>query len=197
MESYLYPDHFDLASPDGCIIRLKRISPTEAEATVEIKQISSAFVGFQIDPEHVFFNIKSTLAQLGVNGLSTDYFLDRTNLRAEVKVVIRSIGAIAQLMLDQLEVGAYIGKLFAADPRRIVRDPDYLLRMFGRADQFGNPLLSLGGPHEQDVLLLEKVEGRTVACLKLQDGILRYDEKAIVGFLPTMAKALLQPSFRL
>ena len=197
MESYLYPDHFDLASPDGCIIRLKRISPTEAEATVEIKQISSAFVGFQIDPEHVFFNIKSTLAQLGVNGLSTDYFLDRTNLRAEVKVVIRSIGAIAQLMLDQLEVGAYIGKLFAADPRRIVRDPDYLLRMFGRADQFGNPLLSLGGPHEQDVLLLEKVEGRTVACLKLQDGILRYDEKAIAGFLPTMAKALLQPGFRL
>jgi len=197
MESYLYPDHYDLASPDGCITSLRRISSTEAEATVTIKQISPAFVGFQIDPEHVFFNIKSTLAQLGVNGISTDYFLDKDKRSAEVKVMINSIGNIAQLMLDQLTVGAYIGKLFAADPRRIVRNPDYLLRMFGRADQFGSPLLSLGGPHEQDVLLLEKVEGRTVACLALQDGVLNYDEKAIAGFLPTMAKALLQPSFRL
>lgn len=30
-----------------------------------------------------------------------------------------------------LKVGSWIGKLFAADERRRVRDPDYLSRMFG------------------------------------------------------------------
>lgn len=71
------------------------------------------------------------------------------------------------------------------------------MRMFGRTDRQGSPLLSLGGPKGRDGLLLEKIEGRTVAFLRLQEGILSYDEQAILGLLPTVEKALLYPHFRL
>ena len=78
-----------------------------------------------------------------------------------------------------------------------MRDPEYLLRMFGRTDRQGRPLLSLGGPKGRDELLLEKIDGRTVAFLPLQEGVLTYDENAILGMLPTIGKALAHPNFRL
>src|SRR5512147_2543510 len=92
-------------------------------------------------------------------------------------------------MLELFEVGSYIGKLFAADERRRVRDPDYLMRMFGRSDRKGRPLLSLGGLEGSGALILEKIEGRTVAFLSLLDGVFTYDTN-IYGFLPTLIKAL-------
>jgi len=90
-----------------------------------------------------------------------------------------------------LQVGSIIGKLFAADPRRRVRDPDYISRMFGRSDRWGRPLLSLGGLQGSNDLILDKVDGRTVAYLTLQNGRVVYDP-SIYGFLPTLAKALIQ-----
>ena len=104
---------------------------------------------------------------------------------------------MARTLLALLHKGALIGKLFAADPSRRVRNPDYLLRMFGRSDRWGRPLLSLGGPEGRDELLLEKVDGRTVAFLNLQEGSLQYDEEAMIGLLPTIIKALAKPTFRL
>lgn len=98
-------------------------------------------------------------------------------------------------MLKLLCVGDYIGKLFAADPRRRVRDPEYLFRMFGRTDRKGFPLLSLGGLEGSKDLILEKVEGHTVAYLTLQDGVLKYDS-SIKGFLPTLAKTLRAPELK-
>jgi predicted Rossmann-fold nucleotide-binding protein len=96
-------------------------------------------------------------------------------------------------MLRLLQIGSSIGKLFAADERRRVRDPDYLGRMFGRSDRWGKPLLSLGGLHGSNDLILDKVDGRTVAYLTLQNGRIEYDA-SIFGFLPTLAKALLTDS---
>jgi len=81
----------------------------------------------------------------------------------------RPTGPVHASLLTQ---EAYIGKLFAADDRRRVRDPEYLLRMFGRSDREGRPLLSLGGLQGSDELLLEKMDDRTVAFISLLDGSL-------------------------
>ncbi len=190
MEKYFDFDHFDLVSPDGRITQLTRISETQAEAIVFIEHISPVFVGFQIDPSRIFFNIKSTLAQVGVNGIGYEYEIDRKRRCAQVRVRLEAIGDVAKEMLKYIEEGAYIGKLFAADERRRVRDSYYLSRMFGRSDRWGDPLLSLGGMQGSNDLVLDQVDGRTVAYLTLQNGCVVY-ESTIYGFLPTLGKALL------
>lgn len=191
MSAFLESTHYDLITPDGIITDLKWISETEAEATVFIEKISPLFVGFQIDISRVYFNIKSTLAQVGVDGIGKEYNLDAKKRVAEIKVLIRAIDPIGQAMIKLLQPGAWIGKLFAADDRRRVRDPEYLSRMFGRSDRWGRPLLSLGGLHGSSDLILDKVDGRTVAYLTLQNGKVSYDS-SIMGFLPTLAKSLLR-----
>lgn len=187
----LTSQHYDLVTPDGAITEIKSLSDTKKLATVRIDNISPAFVGYQIDPILVCFNLKSTLAQLGMNAIGREYSLDSKHRTAEVKVELIGIGHLATAMLDLLQVGAYIGKLFAADDRRRVRDPDYLMRMFGRSDRKGRPLLSLGGLEGSGDLVLERVEGHTVAFLALREGAITYDT-AIYGFLPTLAKAFIK-----
>jgi predicted Rossmann-fold nucleotide-binding protein len=176
-------------TPDGCITEIHSIHPKRRLVTVKIENISPLFVGYDIEPECVRFNFKSTLAQLGLNGIGKEYELDRKCNTAHVKLELVAHGELACAMLDLLPIGAYIGKLFAADDRRKVRDPDYLMRMFGRSDRKGRPLLSLGGLEGSGALVLEKIEGRTVAFLSLLDGALAY-ETTIYNFLPTLARAL-------
>jgi len=182
--------HYDLATEDGAITNLTHISEKLASATLFIQNISPKFVGFEIDSSLIQFNIKSTLAQLGMNGLYTSLELDRKNLCAQLQVELHAIGPIAIELLKLLQVGACIGKLFAADDRRKVRDPHYISRMFGRSDRWGDPLLALGGMHGSNDLILDKVDGRAVAYLTLQNGRVLYDS-SIYGFLPTLAKALI------
>lgn len=191
MESYLNPSHYDLVTPDGKIADIATISPTIRIATVEVEDISPAFVGYDLEPRQVMFNLKSTLAQLGLNGVGREYHIDRKGGRAHIKVELIALGDLGAAMLSLLTPGAYIGKLFAADDRRRVRDPDYLMRMFGRSDRKGRPLLSLGGLEGSGDLILERTQGRTVAFLSLRDGVITYDA-SVYGFLPTLAKALLK-----
>ena len=191
MTSYLYPSHFDLVTPDGFIKKMTYIDESHATAEVRIENISPVFVGFSIEIEKVFFNFKSVLAQLGMNGIGVEYFLDPLRGCAEIKVELSCISKVAREMLPFLQEGAYIGKLFAADDRRRVRNPDYLLRMFGRSDREGRPLLSLGGMEGSEKLVLEKVEGHMVAFLGLKEGKIEY-ESTIHGFLPTLGRALKQ-----
>jgi predicted Rossmann-fold nucleotide-binding protein len=190
MEISLDPKQYDLATPDGTITNLSRIDETHSEAIVFIENISATFVGFQIEQEKIFFNIKSTLAQIGVEGVGQELELDPKNSCAQIKVLLRGIGKLGKEMLRLIEVGAIIGKLFAADERRRVRDPFYLSRMFGRSDRWGKPLLSLGGFHGSTDLILDKIDGRTIAFLTLQNGRVEYDP-SILGLLPTLAKALI------
>ncbi|MEI8366595.1 MAG: hypothetical protein WCF65_09295 [Parachlamydiaceae bacterium] len=189
MESYLDLKPYDLVSPDGCITEISLINPKIAHATVFIENISPAFVGFDIPVEKIFFNIKSTLAQIGLDGIGIEYEIDRKTRSAQVKLELKAMGSLAEELLRYLTVGCFIGKLFAADDRRRVRDPDYLFRMFGRSDRQGRPLLSLGGLQGSNDLILDKVDGRTIAYLTLQNGKIFYDP-SIHGFLPTLAKAL-------
>ncbi len=191
MTSYLFPGHYDLVTPDGAIRKISRLSDDQATAQVLIENISPAFVGFQLEPEKIFFNFKSVLAQLGLNGVTKSIVLDPKYHAAEVTLTIECIGSLAREMLPYLKEGAYIGKLFAADDKRRVRNPDYLLRMFGRSDREGRPLLSLGGMEGSEKLVLEKVEGYMVAFLGLQEGVIGY-ESSVKGFLPTLGLALKQ-----
>lgn len=189
MENYLDLKPYDLVSPDGAITNLTKIDSKSAQATVFIEKISPAFVGFKIPQDRVFFNVKSTLAQVGLDAIGVEYDIDQKNLCAQVKVLLQTHGSIGEELLRHIEVGAFIGKLFAADERRRVRDPDYLFRMFGRSDRWGQPLLSLGGLQGSNDLVLDKVDGRTIAYLSLQNGRIAYDQ-SILSFLPTLGKAL-------
>lgn len=189
MESYLSRHHYDLVTPDGYVIDIREVNHKSSIAKVKIECISPFFVGYEIDPAQVFFNIKSTLAQLGLNGVGREYQFDHKHHTAYVEVELHAFGDLGQTMLKLIPVGAYIGKLFAADDRRRVRDPDYLMRMFGRCDRKGRPLLSLGGLEGGRDLILEKSDHRTVAFIALRDGVIKY-EPTIYTFLPTLAKAL-------
>lgn len=189
MESYLYFGNHDLVTPEGKLILLNRTSVREAQAVVHIEEIAPIFVGFKIDPSLIIFNSKSALAQLGVTAVMEELELDPVRRRAEVRLRVEAYGPIGEKMLALLTPGIDFGKLFAADDRRRVRNPDYLFRMFGRCDRQGHPLLSLGGTGGSKDLLFERVDGRTVAYVSLQEGCIRYD-KDVDGFLPTVAKAL-------
>lgn len=192
MESYLAEDHFDLVTPDGKITKILHRTQEEASVLVRFEDISSAFVGFSLDSEHLFFNSKSTLGQIGIDGIGKEYSLDRKTNSAEVHVLLKVLDPLGKEFLPLLESGIYIGKLFAADPRRRVRDRDYLFRMFGRTDREGLPLLSFGNAQGSTDLILEKIHGYTVAFLPLKKGIITYED-SIHGLIPTLAKALKIP----
>ncbi len=189
MESYLSHGPCDLVTPDGKIIAISPMRSGQRMATISIEHIAENFVGYQVAPDRIFFNIKSTLAQLGLNGTAKQYEWNRPTRSVRVQVELTAIGPFAHAILDLLTESAYIGKLFAADESRRVRNPDYLMRMFGRCDRQGRPLLLLGGLEGSGDLILEKSEGRTVAFIALKQGTLTYDH-SIYGFLPTLAKAL-------
>ena len=195
MESYLSSTHFDLVTPDGVISKISSQSEESISCEISITGISPAFVGFSIDESSISFNVKSTLAQIGINGTLTALTLEKKSRSAHLEVELQSLHLYGKELLPLLTVGTYVGKLFAADPRRLVQNPDYLMRMFGRADRNGLPLLSLGGGIGEENLKMEKIDGRLVAFLKLQNGTIQYDE-SFSGFLPTLAKALADPSMK-
>lgn len=181
----LHPNHFDLISPDGRITSLK-----DSKATLTIEGISPFFVGFDIDQSRISFNLKSSLAQVGVDSRMTHLIFDKAHGRAEIEIELFPLSKMGKEMLTLLKKGALIGKLFAADDRRRVHDPRYLSRMFKRSDRFGAPLLSLGGPEGSSSMVLERVDNVAIAYLSVLEGVISY-ESTIEGFLPTMAKALM------
>ncbi len=187
--------HHDLVTPDGKITALTPVNESQALATVVIENISPSFLGFSIEKEKVFFNLKSTLAQLGVNAIGKEYDLSKSHRRGEITVELSALSSEGVLILSYLSPGAYIGKLFAADERRRVREPTYLSRMFGRTDREGRPLLSLGEKQGKSSWTLEQIEGRMVAFLPLEPGIQTYDERA-VGFIPVLVESLKYPEIK-
>ncbi len=183
--------HYDLVTPDGILSEYRKDSQNSAKGVVLINDISPEFKGFEIDKELIFFNLKSALAQLGLNAKATEMDIDKARTCVRAVLDFEAHGKVAEALLDNLPIGAYVGKLFAADDRRRVRDPHYLTRMFGRSDRLGDPLLSLGGLHGSKDLILDKVDGRAVAYISLLNGTLSYDEQ-IFHFLPSFARALIR-----
>ena len=180
---------YDLVSPDGKITKLKRINPNQVLATIFIENIDPSFVGFQLPIQDIHFNLKSTLAQVGIESTQSEISLDNKAYCAEVNTFLTNISPLSSELLKLITIGAKIGKLFAMDERRKVRNPDYLSRMFGRSTREGKPLLSLGGFHGSQELILDKIDGYAVAYLSLQKGVVVYED-AIRGLFPTIAKSL-------
>lgn len=187
--SSYFSDHHDLATPDGRIITISKTSPKSIDALVFFDNISQFFVGFDLDPAHIIFNLKSTIAQLGVEARLKKIDLNKKLRVAEVLIELFAFDPLGEAFLKLLNIEAYIGKLFACDERRRVKNPDYLSRLFGRVDRFGKPLISLGGHLGSQNLILEKIKDRTVAFLSLKPGRCLYLD-TIKGFLPTIAKSL-------
>lgn len=192
IESYLSLGPYDLTTEDGYIETITFESPTKAQARVKIDSLLPIFVGFQIDHSQIFFNGKSVLAQLGVETRTKEIFLDKSCAFVDLELTAK--GNLAQKMLELLCPGAYIGKLFADDDRRVVRDPYYIERMLGRSDLKGEPLLSFGNHENPGAIHLEKKEGITLAHIPLLEGCVRYD-KSILGLLPTIQRGLMRPGF--
>ena len=197
MKYDLFSSTFDLVTPDGVITAIQSQNEDELIAHVEIADISSSFVGFRSEEEEILFNLKSSLAQLGVESMTKSIDLKPNLHKAEIVVRFFTTSPLGQKLLSHLKPGAFVGKLFAARKSRRVRDPHYLLRMFDRSDRDGHPLLSLGGTEINGDLRLEKIDERTIAFLKLKPGTLNYKPE-IEGLLPTVAEGLKNPhlSFR-
>ncbi len=196
MHGYLFEAHHDLTTPDGVITKINTGTDISREATVEIRGISPNFVGFQIDPVQVSFNFKSTLAQLGLDAGAETIELSKELHHAKIELHLTALDGTGAELLKLLTPGAHIGKLFAAAEKRKVKNPDYLSRMFGRTDRDGSPLLSLGSERGHEHLDLQQIGGRLVGFLPLLKGRYVYDE-SIKGFLPTLAKALHNPQYKL
>ena len=148
---------YDLITPDGFIHKFHKSDAESKEVVVRIENIPRNFVGFHIDRSQIFFNLKSALAQLGINGIHKDIELSYKLKTAEVNVLLIPMDPLGKVALHHLKKGSFIGKLFARDERRLVKNPDYLLRMFGRSDRLGKPLLSLGGMQGSNQLVLETI----------------------------------------
>lgn len=187
--------HHDLVSPDGKIIEISPMENQRRRAKIGIENISPSFLGYSIERENVFFNLKSTLAQLGVDAKTIDFELSKPHRKGEVDLELYALSPEGELFLSSLSVDAYIGKLFAADPRRRVRDPIYLSRMFGRTDREGRPLLSLGVREGKSHWTLKQIDGRMVAFLPLKPGVQTYDNRA-QGLIPVLAEALKHPEIK-
>lgn len=187
--------HHDLVTPDGKITSLFPIDSKHSEATVLIENISPSFLGFDLEKERVFFNIKSTLAQLGIHATCQEIALSKPQRIAEVKIILQALSKEAEVLLSFFSLDVYIGKLFAADPRRRVREPIYLSRMFGRTDREGRPLLSLGERDGKSNWTLEKIDGRMVAFLPLKPGVQTYLAE-VMGLLPILVEALKHPELK-
>lgn len=183
----------DLISPDGFITQIQKVSNQVYQAQVHIENIPSHFKGFEIPAHSVFFNLKSALAQVGLHSVTTHIEFHIPTKTAVVYIDLIGYGALSQSLLTLLEPGAYIGKLFAKDDRRLVINHDYLSRMFGRSDPQGRPLLSFGTIPGTEHMVLDKIDGRTVAFLPLEEGTCYYCPD-MPSFLPTMAKGLKDPS---
>ncbi len=183
----------DLVTADGRIITLKKIDEKKVEAHVYFDKISPLFVGFDLDLSQIVFNLKSTIAQLGVESRLLSLELNKKLRAAEAKIEFFAIDPLGIALLNHLSIDAFIGKLFAVDERRRVRNPDYLSRLFGRVDKHGKPLICLGGHLGNQSLILEKIKDKTVAFLSLRPGRCRYFD-TIEGFIPTAGKSLIHPN---
>jgi hypothetical protein len=112
MQSYLSSTHYDLVTPDGAITSLKTIDPAQLEVELHIQNISPAFVGFQIPRDSISFNLKSTLAQLGLDGTLQNFTLDAKNGSAKVQVRLKAYGKIATALIFVITHVSYIVNFF-------------------------------------------------------------------------------------
>lgn len=197
MPKNIYATPYDLITPDGVIVKIDKLSEGSSMAEIMIHDIHENFVGFDIDKQDLTFNIKSTFAQLGINGTMEAVELMKNSNSARLQTKLYSFNSIGVSLLSLLTPGVFAGKLFAKDPRRIIRSSHYLNRLFGKSDHHGNPLLILSEDYKTEEIIDDTEKHRVLVRIPLRSGHFVYDEH-IKGFLPTVVKGLCEnkPSFR-
>ncbi|WP_201456732.1 LOG family protein [Chlamydia sp. 17-3921] len=192
---HLIHSHHDAISPDGYLCSpLKMLSQNLYEGEAKIQNIPEYFLGFHLPQYCLQLNLKSSLAQLGIEALMLNCELDKNRREAQIQLHFYSKDPVATAMLSLLEPGSFFGKLFAADDRRLVRLPCYLERMLNYQDRDGSPLLRFGKKLE-NLITFDVIDNRLVASLPTLPGIVTY-EQTIYGFLPFISKALSRPGLQ-
>ncbi len=92
-QSYLRSPYHDLISPDGKITHIDK-GESKCIATVEFQDIGPNFLGFTLPENHIEFNLKSVLAQLGIESHLLDLELDAKYLKCTALVKLFSINAL-------------------------------------------------------------------------------------------------------
>ena len=177
----------DLATPDGLVTSFERSANRRGiRAQVRIEGIRACFAGWD-STFHVYFNVKSTLSQTGVNGVGTEMHRDEAAGCVTLTVDLTAVSHLGVLMLDEIRVNSRIGKLFCRAPARRVADPAYLSRRVGRVDRMGKPLLHLG--EEGEDWWAEQRDGRTIFHVSLRQGVVSYGGD-VAGIIPTVGRGL-------
>lgn len=186
--NFFHKDH-DAVTPDGYLCSpLKPVLPGVYEGELEIQNIPDYFLGFHLPSHCLQLNLKSSLAQLGIDATLVECELSREHLRARLRVHFTSHDPIATVALSELKIGNFLVKLFAADDRRLVRSPKYLERMLKHTDHAGVPLLCFGKKLEH-LIAFDVIDDRLIVSIPTLPGIIRYDHN-IYGLLPLLGKAL-------
>lgn len=176
----------DLISPDGTILTCSQVSESVVDTVVLFEKCPKNFRGWFLATQHICFNLKSVLGQIGIDG--TLHSLEKSATGFRGRITLRAYGPIAREFIPLISPGMVVGKLFAADPERRVRTPSYLQRMIGRCDRYGQPLFQL---QENQDYQWHCYQNRCVVSIPLKPGVTRY-RPSIYGFLPTIAQALKQ-----
>eukprot|EP00744_Colponema_vietnamica_P008950 GILI01012746.1.p1 GENE.GILI01012746.1~~GILI01012746.1.p1 ORF type:complete len:745 (+),score=207.56 GILI01012746.1:157-2391(+) len=180
---------FDLCTPDGVCTKAERINRSTVRIEGLIKNIHENFQGF-VFPEAISFNLKSSLSQMALKvdaNTAKVNTLDKDAGTATFALDISAVTPLGILTLDYVIAGTYIGKLFCADPKRVIIGEDYVERAASQVDLKGTPLLSYGKGGE--TLNLKRVGDRVVAFLPVTNGTYTYSGD-VHGFLPTIGAAL-------
>ncbi|CBZ30731.1 conserved hypothetical protein [Leishmania mexicana MHOM/GT/2001/U1103] len=178
---------FDLATCDARITEYTRANCHEAKATAVINALHPQFRGL-VHGVSCEFLLRSSITQLGVNAVNVGIEIDPKQRCAVVKMDLVALTPLAVLMLDYIAVGAHVGKLFALESNRVVRNTDYITRLLHAVNQRGQPLL-VYGTGEAPNWDLRIVDGRVVAYLPVLPGTFTYSGE-IHGLLPTIGMAL-------
>ncbi|KAJ9455578.1 hypothetical protein DIPPA_33965 [Diplonema papillatum] len=181
-------DEHDLTTHDGKITEYSRADRHAAVFTLVVSGVSSAFAGFR-SGNTCQFNLKSSIAQLGVDARDCKVTLDAAIGEASVSGHLIAVSSLGVLLLDFLGVGAYIGKVFAEDPSRRVVSLEYIKRLIPEKDLRGNPLLVYQTGGNKEDWSLKVVDGRVVAFIPVKPGVYRYSGE-IHTLLPTAGRAL-------
>lgn len=180
---------FDLATADARIIQREVINTQSLRVVVKVSNVQPKFRGLHENTPCEFV-LRSSITQLGVNAENCDIRIDAANREITVTLTLVALTSLGTQMLGHLEVGAQIGKIFAVEKKRVVRDKDYVLRLLRSYTQKGEVLMSYG-EGKLEIEELQVVDGRVIAYIPVVPGVFQYsDTNSILSLMPTIGLAL-------
>lgn len=180
---------FDLATRDGKIISKQRISRECMHVVVQVTDVAAKFRGL-VENACCAFILRSSITQLCVNAGNYDIRVNRQEKEITVHLDLLAFGPIGESMLDHIEIGAFIGRIFALEKNRVVREEDYVRRLLSSYTQRGEVLMSYG-EGEMEMNDLKVIDGRVVAFVPVLEGVYEYEsEDHIISLMPTIGFAL-------